>query len=60
MGPQGPVPIQGPIEVKTLAEAVAAFPQAMEDAMMKMAWEFEPELDAVLRQIAEEKRPGDS
>ena len=36
MSPHGPVPIQGAIEAKTLAEAVESFPQAMEDAMTKM------------------------
>ncbi|MDH3346389.1 MAG: hypothetical protein OEL75_04315 [Kiritimatiellaceae bacterium] len=39
MSPHGPVPIQGVIEAKTLEEAVAAFPQAMEDAMQKMVEE---------------------
>lgn len=36
MSPHGPLPLQGGIEAKTLAEAVAKFPQAMEDAMNKM------------------------
>ena len=36
MSPHGPVPLQGAIPAKTLAEAVANFPQAMEDAMNKM------------------------
>jgi hypothetical protein len=36
MSPHGPLPLQGGIEAKTLAEAVAGFPQAMEDAMNKM------------------------
>jgi len=36
MSPQGPLPLQGVIEAKTLEEAVLKFPQAMEDAMNKM------------------------
>lgn len=36
MSPRGPLPIQGAIEAKTLEEAVAGFPQAMEKAMNKM------------------------
>jgi hypothetical protein len=36
MSPHGPLPIQGPIEAKTLEEAVLGFPQAMEDAMNRM------------------------
>ncbi len=36
MSPHGPIPIQGAIEAKSFEEAVAAFPQAMEDAMTKM------------------------
>jgi len=36
MSPHGPLPLQGAIEAKTLEEAVAKFPQAMEDAMNKM------------------------
>lgn len=36
MSPHGPLPIQGPIAAKNLEEAVAGFPQAMEDAMTKM------------------------
>ncbi|MDK2857079.1 MAG: hypothetical protein PWQ29_321 [Verrucomicrobiota bacterium] len=36
MSPQGPLPIQGTIEAKTLEEAVEKFPQAMEDAMTRM------------------------
>lgn len=36
MSPHGPLPLQGAIEAKTLAEAVEKFPQAMEDAMNKM------------------------
>ncbi len=36
MSPHGPLPIQGAIEAKTLEEAVAGFPQAMEEAMNKM------------------------
>lgn len=36
MSPHGPLPLQGAIEAKTLAEAVDKFPQAMEDAMNKM------------------------
>jgi hypothetical protein len=36
MSPHGPLPIQGAIEAKTLEEAVAKFPQAMEDAMNRM------------------------
>ena len=39
MSPQGPVPIQGAIEVATLEDAVNAFPQAMEDAMTRMVEE---------------------
>jgi len=36
ISPHGPLPLQGAIEAKTLEEAVAKFPQAMEDAMNKM------------------------
>jgi hypothetical protein len=36
MSPHGPLPLQGAIEAKTFEEAVAKFPQAMEDAMNKM------------------------
>ncbi|MDD3276338.1 MAG: hypothetical protein PHP93_04730 [Kiritimatiellales bacterium] len=36
MSPHGPLPLQGAIEAKTLEDAVAKFPQAMEDAMNKM------------------------
>jgi hypothetical protein len=36
MSPHGPLPLQGAIEAKTLAEAVEKFPQAMEEAMNKM------------------------
>jgi hypothetical protein len=36
MSPHGPLPLQGAIEAKNLEEAVAKFPQAMEDAMNKM------------------------
>lgn len=36
MSPHGPLPLQGAIEAKTLAEAVEKFPQAMEDAMNRM------------------------
>lgn len=36
MSPHGPLPIQGPIDAKTLAEAVEKFPQAMEEAMNQM------------------------
>lgn len=39
MSPHGPIPIQGAIEATTLEEAVAAFPQAMEDAMNRMVEE---------------------
>lgn len=39
MSPHGPVPIQGAIDVKTLEEAVNAFPQAMEEAMTRMVEE---------------------
>jgi hypothetical protein len=39
MSPHGPVPIQGAIEAKTLEEAAAGFPQAMEAAMAKMVEE---------------------
>ncbi|GAB6097799.1 hypothetical protein JCM14469_40530 [Desulfatiferula olefinivorans] len=33
MSPQGPIPIQAELEVKTLEEAIAAFPAAMEKAV---------------------------
>ncbi len=36
MSPHGPLPLQGGIDAKTLEEAVAKFPQAMEDAMNRM------------------------
>jgi hypothetical protein len=36
MSPHGPLPLQGAIEAKTLAEAVQNFPQAMEEAMNQM------------------------
>jgi hypothetical protein len=36
MSPHGPLPLQGPIEAETFAEAVEKFPQAMEDAMNLM------------------------
>jgi hypothetical protein len=36
MSPHGPLPLQGAIEAKNLEEAIAKFPQAMEDAMNKM------------------------
>jgi hypothetical protein len=36
MSPHGPLPLQGAIDAKTLEDAVAKFPQAMEDAMNKM------------------------
>ena len=36
MSPHGPLPLQGAIEAKNLEEAVAKFPQAMEDAMNRM------------------------
>ena len=36
MSPHGPLPLQGAIEAATLEEAVAKFPQAMEDAMNRM------------------------
>lgn len=39
MSPHGPLPLQGAIAAKTLAEAVEKFPQAMEDAMNKMVEE---------------------
>jgi hypothetical protein len=39
MSPHGPIPLQGAIEAATLAEAVAAFPQAMEEAMNRMVEE---------------------
>ncbi len=39
MSPHGPIPIQGGIEATTLEKAVAAFPQAMEDAMNRMVEE---------------------
>lgn len=33
MSPQGPVPIQAPLEAETLEEAMAIFPSAMKTAM---------------------------
>jgi hypothetical protein len=36
MSPHGPLPLQGAIEATTLEDAVAKFPQAMEDAMNRM------------------------
>jgi len=36
MTPDGPLPIQGPIEAATLAEAMEKFPQAMEQALKSM------------------------
>jgi len=39
MGPHGPLPLQGGIDAKTFEDAVAKFPQAMEDAMNKMVEE---------------------
>lgn len=36
MSPQGPVPLQAYLKAGTLEEAVAAFPQAMKDAMAEM------------------------
>jgi hypothetical protein len=36
MSAHGPLPIQGEIDAKTLADALEKFPQAMEDAMTRM------------------------
>ncbi|OPY12269.1 MAG: hypothetical protein A4E70_00589 [Syntrophus sp. PtaU1.Bin005] len=36
MSPQGPLPLQGPIEAKSLSEAMDKFPQAMEQALKQM------------------------
>jgi len=36
MSPEGPLPIQGPIDAKSLAEAMEKFPQAMELALKQM------------------------
>jgi hypothetical protein len=36
ISPNGPLPIQGPIEAKSLAEAMENFPQAMEQALKRM------------------------
>lgn len=36
MSPHGPLPLQGAIEAKTLAEAAQNFPLAMEEAMNRM------------------------
>ncbi|OPY84799.1 MAG: hypothetical protein A4E72_02092 [Syntrophus sp. PtaU1.Bin208] len=36
MSPKGPMPIQGPIEAKSLVEAMGKFPQAMEEAFKRM------------------------
>lgn len=39
MSPHGPIPLQGAIDAASLAEAVEAFPQAMEVAMNRMVEE---------------------
>ena len=36
MSPDGPLPIQGPIDAKSLAEAMEKFPQAMEQMLRHM------------------------
>ena len=36
MSPQGPVPLQAPLEANNIEEALGAFPKAMEGAMAKM------------------------
>ncbi len=39
MTPQGPLPVQGPIEAATLAEAIGKFPVAMKAAVSQMVEE---------------------
>jgi len=39
MSPNGPLPIQGPIDAKSLVEAMGKFPQAMEEAFKRMVSE---------------------
>ena len=41
MSQMGPLPIQAPVEVETLAEAIDAFPQAVQSAVEKMVEEAE-------------------
>jgi len=36
MSPNGPLPIQGPIDANSLSEAMEKFPQAMEEAFKRM------------------------
>ena len=36
MSPEGPVPLQTPLEANTLEEAIEAFPAAMEKALVEM------------------------
>jgi hypothetical protein len=36
MSPQGPVPLQAPLEANNIEEALGVFPKAMEGAMAKM------------------------
>ena len=41
MTPQGPIPIQAPIDAKNLKEAMEMYPGAMKIALKKMQEEFE-------------------
>ncbi len=40
MSPKGPLPIQGPIDAKSLTEAMEKFPQVMEQLLQKMISEI--------------------
>jgi len=41
MTPQGPIPIQAPLNARNLKEAVAVYPEAMKTALKKMQTEIE-------------------
>lgn len=40
MSPKGPLPIQGPIDAKSLTEAMEKFPQVMEQSLQQMISEI--------------------
>lgn len=41
VSPQGPVPIQAPLEAETLEEAIAVFPKAMQLAMEQLLEKYQ-------------------
>lgn len=45
MSPQGPVPIQAPLEAETLEEAMAIFPKAMKVAMDQLLDKYQKMAD---------------